>query len=152
MTAEDGELGDVARMAIATLAEDRLGAGGLGFGQQTLEGGADGAVGVNGQHRAVDHAEGAGHRQAGILVDESLTLLQGRLGVVVDDDPEDVALGPGKLQHLEVPPMHRVEVAGSDGDAHGTGAGDVRCSRLAVSGWEDVNDFLGKGLSGSEVV
>ena len=92
---------------------------GLRLADEPVERRADRAVGVDGKHRAVDDAEGRGHRQASILIDEGLALLEGRLGVGIDDDPEGVALGARKFEQLEVAPMHGVEVAGGDGDTHG---------------------------------
>jgi hypothetical protein len=40
------------------------------------------------------------------------------LGVSIDDDPKRVALGARKFEQLEVPAVHRIEIAGSDGDEH----------------------------------
>jgi hypothetical protein len=47
-------------------------------------------------------------------------------------------LGAGELEQFEVTAMHRVEVAGSDGDEHGMKGGGGK--RLAGGGWDDADE------------
>jgi hypothetical protein len=47
-------------------------------------------------------------------------------------------LGAGEFEQFKVTAVHRVEIAGSDGDTHETKGGGGE--RLAASGWEDAGN------------
>ena len=118
MLVQDRRLGDVTGITVAAFAEDGFMALGFGFADKPIESGADRTIGIDREHGAIDDAEGGGHREPRILVNEGLALLEGRLGVGVDDDPEHISLGARELKQLEVTAVHWVEIAGGDSDTH----------------------------------
>ena len=89
---EDGHLGDIPRITVAAFTKNGFAAQSLRFRDELIQRRTDGAIRIDGQNSAIHDAQGGRHRKAGVLIDERLAFFKGCLGVVINDDPKNIAL------------------------------------------------------------